>query len=124
MIGPRGTWEDKKPDYLFAVHTIFRTAYVPAMQCVHFGLMRLKQVVFSVSALRRWGYVLNPQYVHVITDERTAARMTVGMSCIGNNHRTPCRYKPNLNPDLHPQCILAFQSAIPFAGKDGGRYAY
>jgi hypothetical protein len=68
--------------------------------------------------------VLNSQYVHVITDERTAARMTVEMSCIGNNHRTPCRYKPNLNPDLHPQCILAFQSATPFAGKDGGRYAY
>jgi hypothetical protein len=22
MIGPRGTWEDKKPDYLFAVHRI------------------------------------------------------------------------------------------------------
>jgi hypothetical protein len=53
MIGPRVTWEDKKPDYLFAVHTIFRTAHVPAMQCVHFGLMQLKQVAFSVPALGR-----------------------------------------------------------------------
>jgi hypothetical protein len=53
MIGPREIWEDKKPDYLFAVHTIFRTAHVPAMQRVHFGLMRLKQVAFGVLALGR-----------------------------------------------------------------------
>jgi hypothetical protein len=80
--------------------------------------VRLKQVAFSVPVLVRWGYVLSSKYVHVITDERTAARMTVGMSCIGNNHRTPCCYKPNLNPDLHPQCLLAFQLVTLFAGKD------